>query len=35
MTNMLIQGLDTDLLRAFVLIAEGHSFTQAGARVSR
>ena len=35
MTNMLIQGLDTDLLRAFVLIAEGHSFTQAGARVGR
>ena len=29
------QGLDTDLLRAFVLIAEGHSFTQAAARVGR
>jgi len=27
--------LDTDLLRAFVLIAEGHSFTQAAARVGR
>jgi DNA-binding transcriptional LysR family regulator len=35
MTNMLIQGLDTDLLRAFVLIAEGHSFTQAAALVGR
>ena len=32
---MLLQGLDTDLLRAFVLIAEGHSFTQAAARVGR
>src|SRR6476660_5282688 len=29
------QSLDTDLLRAFVLIAEGHSFTQAAARVGR
>ena len=29
------QALDTDLLRAFVLIAEGHSFTQAAARVGR
>ena len=29
------QGMDTDLLRAFVLIAEGHSFTQAAARVGR
>ena len=28
-------ALDTDLLRAFVLIAEGHSFTQAAARVGR
>ena len=32
---MLPQGLDTDLLRAFVLIAEGHSFTQAAIRVGR
>ena len=32
---MLPHGLDTDLLRAFVLIAEGHSFTQAAARVGR
>jgi DNA-binding transcriptional LysR family regulator len=32
---MLPQGMDTDLLRAFVLIAEGHSFTQAAARVGR
>ena len=30
-----LQALDTDLLRAFVLIAEGHSFTQAAARVGR
>ena len=29
------QNLDTDLLRAFVLIADGHSFTQAAARVGR
>lgn len=29
------QGLDADLLRAFVLIAEGNSFTQAAARVGR
>ena len=29
------QALDPDLLRAFVLIAEGHSFTQAAARVGR
>ncbi len=29
------QALDTDLLRAFVLIAEGHSFTQAAVRVGR
>ena len=29
------QGLDTDLLRVFVLIAEGHSFTQAAVRVGR
>jgi DNA-binding transcriptional LysR family regulator len=29
------QGMDTGLLRAFVLIAEGHSFTQAAARVGR
>ena len=28
-------ALDSDLLRAFVLIAEGHSFTQAAARVGR
>src|SRR6202000_1844610 len=36
MMNMtLTQGLDTDLLRAFVLIAEGHSFTQAASRVGR
>jgi len=32
---MLPQGLDTDLLRAFVLIAEGRSFTQAAARIGR
>jgi DNA-binding transcriptional LysR family regulator len=31
----LSQSMDTDLLRAFVLIAEGHSFTQAAARVGR
>ena len=30
-----LQALDTDLLRAFVLIAEGHSFTQTAARVGR
>ena len=35
MTMTLPQALDTDLLRAFVLIAEGHSFTQAAARVGR
>ncbi len=29
------QGLDADLLRVFVLIAEGHSFTQAAALVGR
>jgi DNA-binding transcriptional LysR family regulator len=29
------QAMDSDLLRAFVLIAEGHSFTQAAARVGR
>ena len=29
------QAIDPDLLRAFVLIAEGHSFTQAAARVGR
>jgi DNA-binding transcriptional LysR family regulator len=29
------QALDPDLLRAFVLIAEGHSFTQAAALVGR
>ena len=29
------QALDTDLLRAFVLIAEGYSFTEAAARVGR
>jgi DNA-binding transcriptional LysR family regulator len=29
------QGLDSDLLRAFVLIAEGLSFTQAAARIGR
>jgi DNA-binding transcriptional LysR family regulator len=29
------QGLDADLLRAFVLIADGLSFTQAAARVGR
>lgn len=28
-------ALDTDLLRAFVLIAEGHSFTQAAVRIGR
>jgi DNA-binding transcriptional LysR family regulator len=32
---MLPQGLDADLLRAFVLIADGLSFTQAAARVGR
>jgi DNA-binding transcriptional LysR family regulator len=32
---MLPYALDTDLLRAFVLIAEGHSFTQAAARLGR
>jgi DNA-binding transcriptional LysR family regulator len=31
----LSQGLDSDLLRAFVLIADGLSFTQAAARVGR
>ena len=35
MSMNLPQALDTDLLRAFVLIAEGHSFTQAAARVGR
>lgn len=35
MTVMLPQSLDTDLLRAFVLIAEGRSFTQAAARIGR
>ncbi|HET8997828.1 MAG TPA: LysR substrate-binding domain-containing protein [Acetobacteraceae bacterium] len=30
-----LQGLDADLLRVFVLIAEGHSFTQAAALVGR
>src|SRR5215469_10701728 len=35
MNMTLPQGLDTDLLRAFVLIAEGHSFTQAAVRVGR
>src|ERR1700733_9958119 len=35
MAMQLPQALDTDLLRAFVLIAEGHSFTQAAARVGR
>jgi DNA-binding transcriptional LysR family regulator len=35
MTMMLPQGLDTDLLRVFVLIAEGRSFTQAAARIGR
>lgn len=29
------QGLDADLLRVFVLIAEGHSFTQAASLVGR
>ncbi len=29
------QGIDADLLRAFVLIAEGRSFTQAAAQVGR
>jgi DNA-binding transcriptional LysR family regulator len=29
------QAMDTDLLRAFVLIADGHSFTQAAAHVGR
>ncbi len=28
-------SLDTELLRAFVLIAEGHSFTQAASRIGR
>lgn len=31
----MLQGLDADLLRVFVLIAEGHSFTQAAALVGR
>src|ERR1700733_8549942 len=35
MPMSLPHALDSDLLRAFVLIAEGHSFTQAGARVGR
>jgi DNA-binding transcriptional LysR family regulator len=35
MTMALPHALDTDLLRAFVLIAEGHSFTQAAVRVGR
>src|ERR1700722_7268519 len=35
MAMQLPQALDTDLLRAFVLIAEGHSFTQEAARVGR
>ncbi len=35
MTMNFPQSLDTDLLRAFVLIAEGHSFTQAAARIGR
>jgi len=35
MDMTLPQAMDTDLLRAFVLIAEGHSFTQAAARVGR
>src|SRR3954468_6926317 len=35
MAMSLPQALDTDLLRAFVLIAEGHSFTQAASRVGR
>jgi DNA-binding transcriptional LysR family regulator len=30
-----LQGLDADLLRVFVLIAEGHSFTQAATLVGR
>ena len=35
MSMTLPQALDTDLLRAFVLIAEGYSFTEAAARVGR
>jgi DNA-binding transcriptional LysR family regulator len=35
MSMALPQAMDNDLLRAFVLIAEGHSFTQAAARVGR
>ena len=35
MTMSLPQAMDNDLLRAFVLIAEGHSFTQAAAHVGR
>lgn len=31
----MLQGLDADLLRVFVLIAEGHSFTQAATLVGR
>jgi len=31
----MLQGLDADLLRVFVLIAEGHSFTRAAALVGR
>jgi DNA-binding transcriptional LysR family regulator len=35
MTVMPLNGLDPDLLRAFVLIAEGNSFTQAASVVGR
>lgn len=35
MTMLTAQGLDPELLRAFQLIAEGHSFTQAAERLGR
>src|SRR5271165_1696220 len=35
MSMLPLNGLDPDLLRAFVLIAEGHSFTQAASIVGR
>lgn len=35
MTMRMPQGLDADLLRVFVVIAEGHSFTQAATLVGR
>ena len=35
MTMAPLQALDPELLRAFVLIADGHSFTQAALRIGR